>query len=44
MRMNLTLVDVTIFGIEDVFDGVFQGKDVIFSILVDEIDERGQGS
>ena len=44
MGVDFALGDVALVGFDDVFDGVFEGDDVIFSgavYLVDESGERG---
>jgi len=42
MFMHFTLVDVAVFGGNQVFDGVFKRDDVVVAVLVDEIHDRGQ--
>lgn len=41
--VDFALIDVATCGFEDVFDGVFEGEDVIFAVLVDEVHECGEG-
>ena len=40
--MHFALVDVAVFGGNQVFDGVFKRDDVVVAVLVDEIHDRGQ--
>ena len=44
VRVNFPLVDVATGGFEDILNGVFQGENVVFAVLVDEVDEGGHGS
>jgi hypothetical protein len=40
--VDLALVDVAAFGLEDEFDGIFECENVIFSVAVDEINKGGK--